>query len=353
MIGTGNSSKLNQAGGKLQFLILAFIIVNTIILVTGFIYALERMTGGDSLLDNRLELARDLGEYNRRLAIDLGVSHLDPVREALAEYNYQVDLAVSSDELIQITFNQGRIVQEVIFKEAEAGLKERVLVALNNDVRVRETQEKTHLFIRFGSEKVNISPEHLLETNTVLHIRNLYSPNPYYKYQNLDIEIVNGKATYLLPQTYEDQMRILNEDLSTIYARLHEIRVQAGHAEMVGPGITLLVYDAGEHSGSDSLVHDADVRDLVNELFSSGARGISVGEQRLTATSSIRCSGPLIMVNYRQIPTNPVTIQAVGDPDLLTSGLNIIMNELERARGLSFEISTSGFLKLPASNNSN
>lgn len=353
MFGAGKSSNLKQIGSKLQYLIFAFLVINTILLVIGFVYAIDRISGGDSLLDNRLELARDLGDYNRRLALDLGVSHLDPVREALAEYNYQVDLATSSDELIQISFNQGRIVQEVIFEEAEARLKERVLVALNNDARVKEMQEKTRLFIKINNDIVNISPDQLLETNTVLHIRNLFSPNPYYKYQGLDIEINNGKATFIIPQTYEDQMRILNEDLNAMHTRLHDTRVQAGHAEMAGPGITLRVYDAVEHRGTDSLVHDADVRDVVNELFSAGARGVSVGGQRLIATSSIRCSGPLIMVNFRQVPTNPVQIQAVGDPELLNSGLSIIINELERTRGLAFEISSSGFIKLPAYNYSN
>lgn len=341
------------AKNKLQLFILFILAVNTALIFIGYFFVVSRATGGDSLLATRLELARDLSDYNRRLAGDLGVYDLDPVREALAEYNYQVDLATSSDELIRIIFNQGSIVQEVIFEEADVRLKERVLLAVNNDSRVKETIEKVHLFIRIKDGNVTIYPDQFLESNTILHIKNLYSPSPYYKQKSIEIEISNGKGVILVPQTYEDQMGILNEDLNMMHSRLHEVRVQAGLSEMVGPGITLLVYDAEDQLNSDSLVHDADVRDLVNELFSAGAKGISVGDQRLTVTSAIRCSGPLIMVNYRQIPTNPVRIQAVGDPELLISGLSIILNDLERTRGLVFEVSTSGFIKLPAYTYSN
>lgn len=350
MVGSGKAFSKVTAGSRLHFLILFFLIINTVLLVTGLIYAVDLLSGEDSLLATRLELAKDLADYNRRLAGDLGVSYFDPVREALAEYNYQVDLAASSDELMRIIFEQGRIVQEVIFEQAEARLEERVLIAINNDNRVKETVEKTNIYVRVANGRVNIFPDQFLDTNTVSHINNLYTPNPYFKYRNLDIEIVNGKAGISVKQTYEDQLQALNEDLNMIHSRLHETRVQAGYADMVGPGITLLVYDALEQANNDGIVHDADIRDIVNELFSSGARGISVGDQRLAATSAIRCSGPLIMINYRQIATNPVQIQAVGDPDLLTSGLSIIIYELERSRGLSFEVSTSGFIRLPAYN---
>lgn len=44
--------------------------------------------------------------------------------------------------------------------------------------------------------------------------------------------------------------------------------------------------------------------------------------------SSIRCSGSLIKVNDKLITVNPVVIKAVGDPDLLESGLDIISNTL-------------------------
>ena len=323
-------------------------IINTILIGFGYFLLTERYAGRDTILAYRQELARDLADYNHRLAGELGVSEVASVREALAEYNYAVDMAADSDELVQIIFSQGRLAQEIIFTESDARLKERVLVLVNNDSRALEIRDKKHLFIRIADDKINIYPDQLLETNTVQLINNLFLTDRYHDSQNIDIEINKGVATLVVPQTEEEQMRALNEDLNSMRLQLHEVRMQSGLAEMVGPGITLNVYDAEENEGTGSLVHDADIRDIVNELFSAGAKGVAVGNQRLTTASSIRCTGPLIMVNFRQVPSNPVVIEAIGSPELLISGLSIIIADMESRRGLVFEISDSGFIKLPA-----
>ena len=98
------------------------------------------------------------------------------------------------------------------------------------------------------------------------------------------------------------------------------------------------LYDKVGGTTTASIIHDTDIRDVVNELFASGAQGVSVGGERLIVTSSIRCTGPLIKVNDKLISVNPVEIQAVGDPDLLVSGLDIIRSTMELKRGLRFEI---------------
>lgn len=333
---------------KLHLLILIFLLINTALIAYGYYYVIDRLAVDDSPLTFKLELARDLSDYNRRLADELDVYEVASVREALAEYNYAIETASSSDDLFQIIFSQGKRVQEIIFKEADAGLKAKVLTFVNNDNRVRESTGRSHLFISFADGRVSILPDQYLEPATVRLLNNIYAPDRYPGKLDIDIEVIDGVGSLVEHQTYDEQIRVLNEDINSLRLRLHEVRVQAGLAEMVGPGLTLLAYDAEEPESSDCLVHDGDIRDIVNELFSAGAEGISIGNQRLTATSSIRCSGPLIMVNYHQITTNPVVINAVGDPELLFSGLSIILNELERIRGLEFEVSMSGFIMLPA-----
>jgi len=336
---------------KLQpiiIVILVILIINTGMIALGYFFMFDRIRSSDTIFTDKQKLAQDLSEYNHRLANEHDVYDRASVREVLAEYNYLADQAVSSDELLHIIFNQGRKVQDVIFREADLRLKEKVLIAVNNDSRVQGTIDITHLVIRLSNGQIGIYPDQYLETITAQQIKDILSQNRYQSIQSIDIEVKDGVGRLIQPQTAEEQIRVLNEDLNTLRSSLYELRVQSGLAEMVGPGVTLYIYDAEETAGSVSLVHDADIRDIVNEIFSAGARGISVGDQRLTTTSSIRCSGPLIMVNYRQIPTNPVVIQAVGDPDLLISGLNIILSELERKRGLVFEINYSGFIKLPA-----
>ncbi len=348
MLKSEKSGRLQFIKDKLLFLILIILLFNTFLIALGYHFAVSRFAGGDSILLYKQELAHDLSGYSQRLARNLEVYDLPSVRDALAEYDYEVELATGSDELIEVIINQGRLVQEIIHAEADSRLKERVLIAVNNDIRVQDTKENTRLVISIVDGQLSVFPEQFLGKGTVKHINQIFSPNRYHSSQIIYIEVENGVGQLVFPHTFEDHVRVLSDDLSSMRISLHETRVRAGLAEMVGPGIILQVYDAENGRGSDSLVHDADIRDLVNELFSSGASGISVGNQRLTATSAIRCIGPLIMVNHKQIAANPVIIQAVGDPELLKSGLQIITGELKKNRGLRFEISASGFIKLPA-----
>lgn len=342
------SGEQPKLGNRILVVILVFLLFNTLLIGFGYFIFFNRLTATDYMFAYKQEMARDISDYSVRLAADLDVHNLPEVREALAEYNYALDLAVGSEELIQVILNQGRRLQDVIFEAADSRVKEKILEAVNNDPRIQETSDRTHLYIRVSDNTITLVPDHLLDTNTLQRVTNILLTGSGRGNRTMDLEIEGGTARLILPQTPEEQLLALTDDLNSTRMRLHEVRVQAGLAEMVGPGITLYVYDAVEPEASESIVHDADIRDLVNELFSAGARGISVGGERLITSSPIRCSGPLIMVNYRQIVTNPVVIEAVGDPELLISGLNIIVNELENKRGLNFEVNHSGFLKLPA-----
>ncbi len=143
---SGQPERKPLINGKLQLFILLVLIANTLLIAVGLIFMLQRFSGGDSFLAYKQELARDLSDFNHRLAVDSGVADRPAVREALAEYNYEVDLAASSDELLRVIFDQGRRVQETVFQEADARLKEEVLSAVNEDSRIREVEEKAHIY---------------------------------------------------------------------------------------------------------------------------------------------------------------------------------------------------------------
>jgi uncharacterized protein YlxW (UPF0749 family) len=98
-------------------------------------------------------------------------------------------------------------------------------------------------------------------------------------------------------------------------------------------------------------VHDYDLLTLVNEMRASGAEAIAVNEQRLTAVSEIRCAGTLILVNWVRIGP-PYVIKAIGDPDMLTSGLNIRGGHLETLKilGVQTNLQKTDNMELPAYN---
>ena len=70
------------------------------------------------------------------------------------------------------------------------------------------------------------------------------------------------------------------------------------------------------------LVHEYHVFKVINELYISGAAAIAINGQRLTSQSYILCNGPVITVDGIQHPA-PFVISAIGDPEVLTSALNL------------------------------
>jgi uncharacterized protein YlxW (UPF0749 family) len=110
---------------------------------------------------------------------------------------------------------------------------------------------------------------------------------------------------------------------------LDESKMLAGTVAVHGPGVVVQLQDSPKRPPEarqdviqDYIVHDRDIRDVVNELFAAGAEAISVNGQRLMASSSIRCVGPVVLVNTTQVGA-PFIIKAIGNPETLESGLKV------------------------------
>lgn len=103
--------------------------------------------------------------------------------------------------------------------------------------------------------------------------------------------------------------------------QLTKLRSDAGFSEQRGTGLVITLADSQTAAPTiDSIVHAADMRDVVNNLWQSGARAISINDQRLVANTSIDSIVNTVMVNNTKI-ANPFVIKAVGDPRKLNQGL--------------------------------
>lgn len=339
----------DQLGSKLLVTMVILVILNTVLVGWSFSNIKGYFPGGATRLNYKREAALDLVEFNRRLAVELGVLDRTAVRGALAGFNYEIELSASSDELSQVILNQARSVQEVILREADAMFVDQILVIINQDEIVRNiVEEKLHLSLHISPEEITAVPDGILQPATLNRIRELANSRRLTAKQVINIEIENGQGRLVVPYNPVEHIQALTDELDKLRVSLHEVRVLAGLAELSGPGIVINLYDELGGITNTSIVHDTDIRDVVNELFASGALGVSVGGQRLTATSAIRCSGPLIKVNDRLIPVNPAVIKAIGEPELLISGLDIIRTTLEVKRGIRFEIKEHETITLPA-----
>lgn len=142
------------------------------------------------------------------------------------------------------------------------------------------------------------------------------------KYDNISTELDNAEkrlAKIREKSTQNDSTSSEKEEQITQNTNL------LGLTNLVGPGIEMTVTDnptaTRDNIGtfediSYYIVHDADLRVIVNELKNAGAEAISINGQRLVNTTAITCIGNVIKVNDARI-TSPFTIKAIGYPESL------------------------------------
>jgi hypothetical protein len=238
-------------------------------------------------------------------------------------------------------------VQETILRDWDAVFREKIINLINQDENLKKTTEKTQFTLRISSSGGTVCEPVLLGEGTLAEINNLYTEGGMTQEQVFRIEVEEGRSRMLVPYNPLDYIQSLTEEIDALRVSLHEVRVDSGQAEMSGPGVVIKFYDAHNGFEASDIIHDSDVRDMVNELFAAGAKGVAVGGQRLIATSPIRCVGPVIRVNQKEISANPVIIEAVGEPEVLSSGLDIIRFSLEFHRNFRIEIEEKDNILLP------
>ena len=101
-------------------------------------------------------------------------------------------------------------------------------------------------------------------------------------------------------------------------------RLLAGLTDVKGPGIVIVLDDAPpgkvDFVSDTLLVHDQDIKIILNELKAAGAQAISINGERVTAVSEQVCVGPTILINKNRHSV-PYEISAIGNPDVLYDAL--------------------------------
>jgi uncharacterized protein YlxW (UPF0749 family) len=145
--------------------------------------------------------------------------------------------------------------------------------------------------------------------------------------------------------------------LQALQAELDRQKLLAGLTPVQGPGVlvTLDDSDAAVLPGADPgayLIHEYDLRDIVNLLWMAGSEAIAINGERLVSNSSIICLGSTVMVNDTRL-SPPYFIRAVGNPrvqqDYLRNPSYLEqLKEKQRLHGLRFDIEGVPTVSLPA-----
>jgi hypothetical protein len=291
--------------------------------------------------------ARTLTAHYEALAARLGLNKSAPVRDSLAKFKFEIEQALTSEEIVHAIDFQGRNVIAVLDREEENRKQELLLQLLSKDPKIQKTTGKA-LVVISKEEDGTISVDDLgevLSADLFKQISDMFMTNE--SWEVIEIEIIDGKPSLLSPTTLVDRLKLLQSEVDSVRTMIQEIQRSSGLAELSGTGIVVYVSDVLNADAKGQLVSDRDIRDIVNELYSAGAIGIAVGDERFIATSSIKNVGSTLLVNRVPVNVNPLEIKAIGDIDILASSLELIKNSLE-PWGIRLEIHKMDSLTLPA-----
>jgi uncharacterized protein YlxW (UPF0749 family) len=145
------------------------------------------------------------------------------------------------------------------------------------------------------------------------------------------------------------RLQALNDELD------HQ-RLLAGLVPVQGPGVLVTLDDSKVQvpSGADPntyIIHEYDLRDIVNVLWMAGSEAVAINDERLANQSSVYCAGSTVMVNNTRL-SPPYLIRAVGNPrvqqDYLANPSYLkSLKDKQRLHGLRFEVRAVGEQSLP------
>ena len=138
---------------------------------------------------------------------------------------------------------------------------------------------------------------------------------------------------------------------SELSERLDEVNSQIGLTALQGEGIIIRLED-GEENGSvsirETVIHDDDLKAIVNDLCMAGAEAISINGQRIVNTTAITCVGNVIKINDEKIG-NPFEIRAIGSKARLDGGVSMngrTISGMKKA-GIKVDIKRSDTVVVP------
>lgn len=158
-----------------------------------------------------------------------------------------------------------------------------------------------------------------------------------------------------------DQLKMLEngsdverELIKQIQSEIGNLQLLTGKTDVEGPGVIIIISDGTRklfenEDPNNIMVHDLDIRTIVDDLRYAGAEAISVNDQRIVEhVSPIYCNGPTIKVND-QMCSQPFIIKAIGDQDFLEAAINAPdkYGSTLRRWGLFVEVNTSMNVLIP------
>ena len=151
-----------------------------------------------------------------------------------------------------------------------------------------------------------------------------------------------------------------NVDVAAAQADGDAGALSAALVALRGPGVEITLDDAPRRpdgslpSGArpdDVVIHQSDVQAVVNAVWAAGADGVAIMNERLIATSAVRCVGNTLLLHGRTY-SPPFVVTAVGDADAVRAQLDAspqvaVFRQAVEAFGLTFSVRQRPTIELP------
>jgi uncharacterized protein YlxW (UPF0749 family) len=151
------------------------------------------------------------------------------------------------------------------------------------------------------------------------------------------LKVTESRDRLRIDELQTENAKLLNSssNVSSLFQKqLNEAQFLAGVTKVAGPGIIVTLRDSNKRPPTNLptalatdltnmyIIHDVDIQRVLNELRAGGAEALAVNDQRIVATTSVRCVGPAIQVNGVPL-TPPFRIAAIGDSASLSTTLQL------------------------------
>lgn len=119
--------------------------------------------------------------------------------------------------------------------------------------------------------------------------------------------------------------------VAKLQARVAPLREPGGLTALHGPGLLVVLDDAGPSAANSDtaagvdpnqlVVHQSDMQAVVNALWAGGAEAMSIAGQRIVATSAVRCVGNTLLLNG-EVFSPPFRVAAIGPARTMMASLD-------------------------------
>lgn len=151
---------------------------------------------------------------------------------------------------------------------------------------------------------------------------------------------------------YREQVTESGGAAKILKEELNRAETIAGLTDVSGTGVIVTLKDGSSHTMGNityddgyGIVHDSYILMLLNELRAAGAEALSLNDERILATSEIRCVGPTVSVNNTK-QAAPFEIKVIGNPDTLENALRMPGGAVEQSAFYGIDVTIKRSNKL-------